>query len=146
MDRRGFLSVGAAIVGVMAGCSTGRDSGDDGTPRPPSQVTTSAGADIDILIAQLTFDDESLGPDIYYRLRNAGDSDATIRVETVLSIEGGGTYPAAAVITVPAGDEVTLRYRIVRFDALSEAERTKVRNVEGIDFQVFINGQERPDA
>ena len=146
MERRRFLAMGVVSIVTLAGCSAGRDSGTNGSPRPPSQVTTSSAEGIKILVSQIAIGPDSTGPDAYYRFQNTVDSDATIRVETRLSIEGGGTYSAFAVVTVPAGDEVTVRYRIVRFDDLSESERAKVRQGEGVTFETFINGQQRNDA
>ncbi|MFB6184550.1 MAG: hypothetical protein ABEI96_08355 [Haloarculaceae archaeon] len=146
MDRRRFLGwcVGCTTLGC-AGCSA-PDTGRDTTTRSPRQVTTTGAADVDVLVAQIVVDDRSSGPDAYYRLRNTGDADATIRVETVLSIEGGGTYSAFAFVTVPAGDDVTVRYRIVRFEDLSESERLHVRRGEGVTFEVFVNGRRREDV
>lgn len=131
---------------VLTGCSSAGDTGSDGTPRPPDQVTTSSAEAIEILVAQIAIAPDSNGPDAYYRLRNSGESDATIKIETRLTIEDGGTYSSFAIVTVPTDDEVTVRYRIVRFDALSDAERSKVQQGDGVDFDVFINGQKRDDA
>lgn len=144
MRRRRLVSLVSVVILPLAGCTD--DDSPTGTPQPSAQVTTSAGSDIEILVSQLAFDDDSTGPDAYYRLRNPGDTDATIKVETVLTIDDGGTYSSFAYVTVPAGEEVTLRYRIVRFDALSTAERRKVERAEGIDYRVFINGEERSDV
>lgn len=146
MERRRFLALGTASAAALAGCASGGPAGPGGTPRSPARVTTSSAEGIEILVAQIAFDDDSAGPDAYYRLRNADESDATIKIETVLSIEEGGTYSSFAVVTVPAGDEVTVRYRIVRFADLPEAERAKVRRGEGVSFEVFVNGERRDDA
>lgn len=97
------------------------------------------------LVAQIAIPADATGPNAYYRLRNTADTDATIRLETVYTIEGGDTYRAFAVVTVPAGEEVTVRYRIVAFDALTDAEERKVRSGEA-DFVVVLNGEERPDV
>lgn len=145
MDRRRFLGLGSASVVALAGCSAGGGPGTD-TPRSPARVTTTSADGIEVLVAQIAIGSDATGPDAYYRLRNAGDADATIRIETVLVIEDGGTYSSFAVVTVPAGDEVTVRYRIVEFADLSEAERAKVRRGEGVDFDVFVNGREREDV
>lgn len=143
MFRRRFLvSVG---VGVIAGC-TGGSGSNDGSAGTPTQVTTSSADGIEILVSQIAFTEDADGPNAYYRFRNDGDADATIKVETVLRLEGAGTYARAAYISVPAGDEVTLQYLIVPFDELSDEEERAVRRGEGIEFSVLINGRERPDA
>lgn len=46
---------------------------------------------------------------------------------------------------MPAGGEVALEYRVVRYDALAAAERESVRRGDA-DFDVYANGQLRPDA
>jgi hypothetical protein len=142
--RRASVLAAASLVG-LSGCSS-RDGAGTGSPRPPEQVTTSSAEDVEILVSQLVVGSDAEGPDAFYRLQNVGDTDATVRIETVLSVEEGGTYSSFAVVTVPAGEEVTVRYRIVRFDDVPPAERDRLRRGEGVDFTVVVNGQERPDA
>lgn len=146
MRRRQFLALGAGSIIAFSGCSSGGNSGSDSTLRRPNQVTTSADPDIEILVAQIAIAPDATGPDAYYRLRNIGETDTTIKIVTRLTIEDGGTYSSFAMVTVPTGDEVTVRYRIVRFDDLSEAERSKVRHGDDVTFEVFINGQKRDDV
>lgn len=145
MERRTVLAFAAGGLAGLAGCSGGPAPGSNGTPRPPAQVTTSSAEGIEVLLSQIAIAPDAAGPDAYYRLRNTGGQDATIDVRTVLAIVGGDTYSASAVVTVPAADEVTLRYRIVRFDELTEAERTNVRQGDVI-VDVYINGQRRTDV
>lgn len=145
--RRELIQAAFTAIPVgLAGCVSDSDSGGDGSPRSPAQVTTSSAAGIEILVAQIAIASDAAGPDAYYRLTNTAETDAVIRLETRLSIEGGGTYSAFALVTVPAGDDVTVRYRIVAFEALSEAERRQVRNGEGVSFEVYVNGQRYEDV
>lgn len=147
MERRRLLALGAATAAVgLTGCLGGPADGAPGTPRSPARVTTSTAAGVEILVFQVAIAPDAAGPDAYYRLLNTADADRTLKVETTLAIDGGGTYGSFAYVTVPAGEEVTLRYRIVAFDRLTEAERTQVRRGEGLDVTVRVNGEARPDA
>lgn len=136
-----LLAAGASAALVLAGCAGG---GGDGvtTARDPAQVTTTRGDDVEILVAQVVVRQDDDGPRVRYRLRNEGDADATIAVRTVLAIEEGGTYEATALVDVPAGDEVTIEYRVVTYDELTAAEETNVRQ-GNTDFSVYVNGRER---
>lgn len=112
----------------------------------PVAATTTTADGVEFLVAQVAIAPDGAGPDAYYRLRNAADADRTVAVETTLAIEGGGTYTASGVARVPAGGETTLRYRIVAFDDLSDVERSRVRQGEGVDLTVRVNGRVRPDV
>lgn len=143
MDRRRYL---VALVGLssLAGCSAG-----GGSPSPTGtsvRITTTGGDGIEFLVSQLAIRDDAPGPLAYYRLRNTADADATLKVETVLAIEGGGTYSAFAYATVPAGDEVTVSYPVVSFEALTAAERRRLERGDGVEFDVLVNGLERTDV
>lgn len=147
MRRRRLLGLGAATAAAgLAGCLGGPADGTGGTPRSPARVTTSIAQGVEILAFQVAIAPDAAGPDAYFRLLNTAEADRTLKVETTLAIEGGGTYGSSAHVTVPAGEEVTLRYRIVAFDRLTEAERAQVRRGEGLDVTVRINGEARPDA
>lgn len=145
MDRRAFLWTATAVSFGVAGCTSGPVTG-DGAAGTPTQVSTSSADGIEIIVSQIAIPTDATGPNAYYRFTNAAESDATIKVETVLAIDGGGSYRSFAYVDVPAGDEVTAQYLIVSFDQLSEAEERSVRQGEGVDFSVFINGQERQDV
>lgn len=143
MDRRRFLAL--AALTALAGCSTGPDTDDDGSGTAVP-VTTTTADDIQFLVAQLSVRDDAPGPEAHYRLRNDADADATVKVETVLVITDGGTYASFVYVTVPAGDEVTVSYPVVAYDELTAAERSQLTRPDGVDFDVFVNGQERPDV
>ncbi len=145
MDRRAFLLTTTTISLAVAGCTSGPVPGDGGTGTP-TQVSTSSAEGIEILVSQIAIPADAAGPNAYFRLRNAGETAATIKIETVLEIDGGDSYRSFAYVDVPAGNEVTVQYLIVSFDDLSEAETRSVRNGEGVSFRVFINGQERQDV
>ena len=143
MRRRRFVGFGSLAIAGLSGClGRGRDSGTTTEPLEPSQVTTTGGADVEILVAQIVIREADAGPHVYYRLRNDGAADATVAVRTVLDIEGGGTYEATAYTDVGAGAEIFLEYQLVRYDALSEVEQTNVRRGDAT-FVVYVNGERR---
>lgn len=144
MRRRRFVG-GAGLVGLvgLAGCLGGPGGGGARTGTPdPTQVTTTGGERVDVLVAQVVIREADDGPRMHYRLRNDGGEGATVAVRTVLTIEQGGTYEATGYADVPAGGEVVLEYRVVRYDALSAAERENVRRGDA-DFVVYVNGEPR---
>ena len=145
MKRRRVLAGTALLLG-LAGCAGGGD-GSDPTPTagPAVTVTTTSADGIEIPVAQIVIRDGEDGPRVYYRLENTRSTDATIEVTTVLHVEGGGSYEASAYVDVPAGGEVFLEYRLVTWAALSETERQNVRQGNA-DFDVYLNGDERPDV
>lgn len=143
MDRRRFLAIGTAALASLAGCSA-RSGVAPTASGTAVRVTTSTAEGIEFLVAQIAIAPDAAGPDAYYRLRNTADADATVRVETELVLEGGGTYSAFAVVTVPAGDTVTVRYRLVSFDELTDAEADQIRSGEGVEFTVILNGRAQP--
>ena len=141
MRRRRLLRTGAAGLGaLLAGCG-----GSPGTrihtplARP---VTTTAGPDVDIPVAQVVIEEGAEGPAIYYRLVNRGDAAATVRLRTVLHVTAGGTYEASAAATVPADDELRLQYLLVPFDRLSSVETQRVRQGDAT-FETYLNGERR---
>ncbi|MDZ7702119.1 MAG: hypothetical protein U5J98_08680 [Halobacteriales archaeon] len=140
MQRRRYLALAGGALATLAGCSSA--PGTDESPGTAVQVTTSTADGIEFHVAQVSIPADASGPNAYYRLENTADSDATIRIETVLGIPEGGTYHAFAVVTVPAGDEVTVSYRIVPFDALTDEEAAKVRRGD-VELTVLVNGEER---
>lgn len=145
MKRRRVL-VGAAVIASLAGCAGGGPRGaPTPTDEPAAPVTTTSAGPIEIRAAQLVIRSGEDGPRVYYRFENTGATDATIEVTTVLHVEGGGSYEASAYTDVPADSEVFLEYRIVRWESLSEAERRNIRD-GNVEFEVFVNGEERPDA
>lgn len=143
VHRRRLLSL--AALTTIAGCSTGRDA-DDGGSGTAVPVTTTTADDLVFLVSQLAVRDDAPGPLAYFRLRNDAETDATVQVETVLSITDGGTYTAFAYATVPAGDEVTVSYPVVDYDDLTAAERRRLEQGDGVDFAVLVNGRERQDV
>ena len=142
MERRRFLGL-CALVGfaAAAGCSTGDGTGDD-TPPDDAQVTTTGGAEIEFTLAQVVVRDDLDGPAVNYRLRNDGDEDATVKVRTVLSIEGGNAYEQAAYLSVPAGDEVTVMYVVVDEERLTDDERRRIGQGD-VSFETYLNGERR---
>jgi hypothetical protein len=145
VKRRRFL-VGAAAIASLAGCAGGdAGRGPSTTDEPAATVTTTSAEAIEIRVAQVVIRSSDDGPRAHYRFENTGSTDATIEVTTVLHVEGGGSYEASAYTDVPADSEVILEYRILRWDSLSEVEQAGVRDGQ-FDFDVFLNGEERPDA
>lgn len=143
MRRRRFVGLGCAVLAGLSGClDGGDDAGTTTEPLDPSQVTTTGGADVEVLVAQIVIREGDAGPHVYYQLRNDGAEDATVAVRTVLDIDGGGTYEATGYTDVGAGQEVFLEYQLVRYDALTETERTNVRRGNA-DFETFLNGERR---
>lgn len=143
MQRRRYLALSTVALVPLAGCSAGQDGGGD--PGTAVQVTTSSAEGVEIRVFQIAIPADADGPLAYYRLENTGTDDATVRLETVMAVQGGGTYRQFAVVTVPAGDEVTVSYQLVAFDELTEDEATKVRAGD-VDLTVLVNGEERRDA
>lgn len=142
MYRRRFLALSPLALSALAGCSS--SPGDGETPGTAVQVTTSSADGIEFHVSQIAIPADATGPNAYYRLENTGSDDATVRIETVMRVPDGGTYRSFAVVTVPAGDEVTVSYRIVAFDELTEAEATKVRGGD-VEVTVLVNGEARSD-
>ena len=144
MRRRRLLGAAATTgLAAIAGCLGG--SGDRGTTTgslDPTQVTTTGGDDVEVVVAQVVIREDDEGPRINYRLRNGGEGDATVAVRTVLSIEGGGTYEKTAYADVSAGGEVVLEYPVVRYDELSTAEAQNVRRGDA-NFETYVNGERR---
>lgn len=148
MRRRSFLRgglgfSGASLAATLAGCG-GRNGG-RGTTRSdldPAELTTTGGDDVVILVAQVVIREREDGPRIYYRLRNDAETDATVEIRTVLSIEDGGTYEASGFVDVPAGGEMFVEYPIVRYEELSAAEEAAVRR-GGATFETYVNGERR---
>ena len=148
MRRRSFLRgvlgfAGASLAAPLAGCG-GRD-GARGTTRSdldPTELTTTGGGDVVILVAQVVVRERQDGPRIYYRLENDGEADATIEIRTVLSIEDGGTYEASAYVDVPTGGEMFVEYPLVRWAELSAAEEAAVRRGDAT-FETYVNGERR---
>ena len=135
-----------AGLAAFPGCLGGAGQRDTTTePLDPTQVTTTGGDDVEILVAQVVIRAEDDGPRIYYQLRNDGSGDATVAVRTVLHIDQGGTYEATAYTDVEAGQEIFLEYRIVRYEALTSTERENVRRGEA-DFDTYVNGERRTDV
>lgn len=146
MRRRRFVqTVGATAAIAVAGCLGAGDRGSTTEPLDPTQVTTTGGAEIAILIAQVVIREEEDGPRIYYQLRNDGDEGATVEIRTALSIDDGGTYEASAVVDVAAGQEVFVEYPVVRYDELTPVERENVRRGDA-DFDTYVNGELRTDV
>ena len=132
----------AAVSGCLA---ADRDRGTTARTLDPTQVTTTGGADVEILVAQVVIREADDGPRIYYRLRNDGSEDATVAVRTVLRIDEGGTYEETAYTDVNAGQEIFLEYRVVRYSVLTETERENVRR-GGANFDTYVNGERRTDV
>ena len=142
MHRRQFLALTSAAVAGLAGCAAGPPA--DDAPGTAVPVTTSSAEDLRFHVSQIAIPAEATGPNAYYRVENTGDADATARIETVLEIPDGGTYRSFAVVTIPAGDEVVVSYRIVAFDELTDAEARRVRQGD-VEVLVVVNGIERRD-
>ena len=144
MRRRHLLRTGAAglagLAGPVAGC-TGAPADPVATPlgRP---VTTSAAPAVAIPVAQVVIGEDAPGPAIYYRLVNEGDRAATVKLRTVLLVDGGGSYEATAAATIPAGGELRLQYQLVTFDRLSSVEARRVRRGDAT-FETYLNGERR---
>lgn len=147
MSRRRFIgAVAASGAALLAGClSVGERRGTTTTSLDSTQVTTTGGDEVEVLLAQVVIREADDGPRIHYRLWNAGSGDATVEVRTVLRIEDGDAYEATGYADVPAGGEVVLEYRVVEYDALTGVERENVRRGNA-DFDVYVNGEPRPDA
>jgi len=147
MRRRRYVgAVAAACVTAVSGClAAGGDRGTTARTLDPAQVTTTGGAAVEILVAQVVIQEDDDGPRIYYQLRNDGSEDATVAVRTVYRIDGAGTYEATAYTDVGAGQEIFLEYRIVRYEALTADERARVRRGEA-DFDTYVNGEPRTDV
>lgn len=145
MHRRSYLRLGLTpLVAVLAGCG-GHDEGRATTTATlePSELTTTGGDDVEVLVAEVVIRERDDGPRVYYRLRNDGDEDATVQIRTVLGVEGSGTYDASVYVDVPAGQEMFVEYSLVRWAELSAAEEEAVRRGDAT-LSVFVNGQERP--
>jgi hypothetical protein len=144
VNRRRLLALAAATGAGLAGCTSG-DTGPTTTPRRPAQVTTTSADGVEVVSFELVLRSDAAGPEAAYRFRNAGETDATVEIRTLLRVDGGGEYESGGVINVPAGDEVTLRYVVVRDDALAPDDRERLDRGE-FDVTVFVNGEERAGA
>lgn len=142
VQRRRYLACTAVALAALAGCAGGSPSTDD--PGTAVQVTTSSAEGLEFHVSQIAIPADATGPNAYYRVENTADADRTVRIETVLEIPDGGSYRSFAVVTVPAGDEVIVSYRIVAFEELTEAESRQVRAGD-VGVVVLVNGEERRD-
>jgi len=144
VNRRRLLALAAATGAGLAGCISA-DTAPTTSPRRPAQITTTSAEGVEVVSFELLFRRDAAGPEAAYRLRNTGETDATVDLRTLLRVDGGGEYESGAVIDVPAGDEVTLRYVVVRDEALDPGDRERLDRGE-FDATAFVNGEEHAGA
>lgn len=140
MNRPSLLVLGTVLTIAMTGCLSG-PTGDVAPTAVP--VTTSSADDVAVVGLQLSVRDDADGPLSQVTLRNDGASEATVKVETVLTFDTGATHAGGSVVTLPAGDESMVEYLVVSYDELSDAERELVRTGDGVTIELRLNGQPR---